>query len=71
MDGGRWSPGGTDASGPSVTLTRLPLGQYLNANGWDTGWGGWVARVAVVFNWHYRFFWILEMGLKTVVFMVR
>jgi len=66
MDGGRWSPGGTDASGPSVTLTRLPLGQYLNANGWDTGWGGWVARVAVVFNWRYRFFGILEMGLKTV-----
>jgi len=56
IDGGRWPPGGVDASGPSVPLTRLPLGQYLNANGWDTGWGGWAARVALIFNWRYRFF---------------
>jgi hypothetical protein len=37
IDGGRWPPEGADASGPSVPLIRLPLRQYLNANGWDTG----------------------------------
>jgi hypothetical protein len=30
-------------SGPSVVLTRLPRRQILNANGWDTGWGRWLA----------------------------
>lgn len=40
MDGERWLPAGADTSGPSVALTCLPRQQYLNANGWDTGWGG-------------------------------
>jgi len=68
MDGGRWLPAEAAASGPSVPLTRVPRRQYLNANGWDTGWDGWGGRVATgkrQFNGRYRLFWFLESGNGT------